>query len=119
MGLEAVACTRVMSRAPVLFDAPGEDGAAKVSEEEQCSTTTSSSSSIGRNSDDDASSERSMAEDNENEAESAYNGGPLHAMEALEEVLPIRYGYILPSSLICSLCCIFTTTFYLLCFSLS
>ncbi|TKY57999.1 hypothetical protein E2542_SST15054 [Spatholobus suberectus] len=75
MGLEAA-----VARASVLIDAPGEDAA-----EEQCST---SSSSIGRNS--DVSSERSM-EEGENEVESAYHG-PLHAMETLEEVLPIRRG---------------------------
>jgi len=61
----------------VLLDAPA-GGAA----EEECST----SSSIGRNSDE--SSERSV-EGGENEVESAYRG-PLHAMETLEEVLPIR-----------------------------
>jgi len=65
-----------MSRA-VLLDAPAIDEA-----EEECST----SSSIGRNS--DVSSERSV-EGGENEVESAYRG-PLHAMETLEEVLPIR-----------------------------
>ena len=67
-----------MSRAAVLLHAQEE-------EEEECSTSTSSS--IGRNS--DVSSERSM-EEGENEVESAYHG-PLHAMETLEEVLPIRY----------------------------
>ncbi|KAJ1442830.1 hypothetical protein SESBI_00713 [Sesbania bispinosa] len=91
MGLEAVACTRTVARASVLFDAPEGGGGetAKVSEE-QCSTTTSSS--IGRNS--DVSSERSMGEDEsgENEAESAYKGGPLHDMQTLEEVLPIKRG---------------------------
>ncbi|RDX98485.1 hypothetical protein CR513_18572, partial [Mucuna pruriens] len=76
MGFEAaVAC------ASVLLDATPEDAT-----EEQCSTA--SSSSIGRNS--DVSSERSM-EEGENEVESAYHG-PLHAMETLEEVLPIRRG---------------------------
>lgn len=70
-----------MSRAAVLLHAPEEDAAA-----EECCTSTSSSS-IGRNS--DVSSERSM-EEGENEVESAYHG-PLHAMETLEEVLPIRY----------------------------
>ncbi|CAJ1972909.1 unnamed protein product [Sphenostylis stenocarpa] len=69
----------MISRAAVLLDAPG-GGAA----EEECST--SSSSSIGRNS--DVSSEGSMKE-GEDEGESAYHG-PLHAMETLEEVLPIR-----------------------------
>ncbi|XP_047171398.1 protein OXIDATIVE STRESS 3 LIKE 2-like [Vigna umbellata] len=68
----------MMTRA-VLLDAPGGGSAA-----EECST--SSSSSIGRNS--DVSSERSV-EGGENEVESAYRG-PLHAMETLEEVLPIR-----------------------------
>nr|AGV54626.1 hypothetical protein [Phaseolus vulgaris] len=67
---------QMMSRA-LLFHAPGGDGA-----EEECST----SSSIGRNS--DVSSERS-AEGGENEVESVYRG-PLHSMETLEEVLPIR-----------------------------
>ncbi|XP_027368932.1 uncharacterized protein LOC113874887 [Abrus precatorius] len=77
MGLETVG-----PRASVLLHAPGKDVA-----EEQCCT---SSSSIGRNS--DVSSERSMGEcDGENEAESVYKG-PLHAMETLEEVLPIRRG---------------------------
>ncbi|KAK7383371.1 hypothetical protein VNO78_29048 [Psophocarpus tetragonolobus] len=70
----------MMARAAVLLDAPLEGAA------EECST--SASSSIGRNS--DVSSERSM-EEGENEVESAYNG-PLHAMETLEEVLPIRRG---------------------------
>lgn len=81
MRLETVPFTRVGSRTSVLFDAPRDH--------EVCSTT--SSSSIGRNSD-DVSSERSMDEsvNGENEAESAYNGGALHHMEALEEVLPIR-----------------------------
>ncbi|KAG4931468.1 hypothetical protein GLYMA_17G226500v4 [Glycine max] len=69
----------MMSRAAVLLHAQEE-------EEEECSTSTSSS--IGRNS--DVSSERSM-EEGENEVESAYHG-PLHAMETLEEVLPIRRG---------------------------
>lgn len=73
MGVE-----EVVARAAVLFDAPPEEVAA-----EECST----SSSIGRNS--DVSSERSM-EEGENEVESVYNG-PLHAMETLQEVLPIRY----------------------------
>lgn len=71
----------MMSRAAVLLHAPEEDAAA-----EECCTS-NSSSSIGRNS--DVSSERSM-EEGENEVESAYHG-PLHAMETLEEVLPIRY----------------------------
>ncbi|XP_061370134.1 protein OXIDATIVE STRESS 3 LIKE 1-like [Gastrolobium bilobum] len=76
-----------VARASVLFDVLE---TAKVSEE-RCSTSSSSSSSIGRNS--DVSSERSMVDDEsaENEAQSAYNG-PLHAMETLEEVLPIRRG---------------------------
>ncbi|KAH1212417.1 hypothetical protein AAZX31_14G097400 [Glycine max] len=72
----------MMSRAAVLLHAPEEDAAA-----EECCTS-NSSSSIGRNS--DVSSERSM-EEGENEVESAYHG-PLHAMETLEEVLPIRRG---------------------------
>lgn len=82
MGIEAVTCKRVLSRDSVLFDAPK-------GLEEPCSTT--SSSSIGRNSD-DVSSERSIGENEseENEVQSSYNGGALHSMEALEEVLPIR-----------------------------
>ncbi|KAK2452760.1 hypothetical protein P8452_00474 [Trifolium repens] len=89
MGFETV--TRVASRTSVLFDAPGDhdDHQGKVLSDEVCSTT--SSSSIGRDSDDDVSSERSMDE-NENEAQSKYNGGALDAMEALEQVLPIRRG---------------------------
>ncbi|KAK7377082.1 hypothetical protein VNO80_02502 [Phaseolus coccineus] len=66
-----------MMSCALLFDAPGGDEA-----EEECST----SSSIGRNS--DVSSERSV-EGGENEVESVYRG-PLHSMETLEEVLPIR-----------------------------
>ncbi|GAU47953.1 hypothetical protein TSUD_06870 [Trifolium subterraneum] len=91
MGFETV--TRVASRTSVLFDAPGDhhDDQGKVLSDEACSTT--SSSSIGRDSDDDVSSERSMNEnENENEAESKYNGGALEAMEALEQVLPMRRG---------------------------
>jgi len=90
MGFETV--TRVASRTSVLFDAPGDDhdDQGKVLSDE-VSSTTSSSSSIGRDSDDDVSSERSMDE-NENEAESKYNGGALDAMEALEQVLPMRRG---------------------------
>jgi hypothetical protein len=92
MGFETV--TRVASRTSVLFDAPGDhdDHQGKVLSDEVCSTT--SSSSIGRDSDDDVSSERSMDE-NENEAQSKYNGGALDAMEALEQVLPIRYTLII------------------------
>ncbi|CAK8569873.1 unnamed protein product [Lathyrus sativus] len=88
MGIETVSFPRVTSRTSVLFDAPGDFDVRK-EVDEVCSTT--SSSSIGRNSDDDVSSERSTVE-NENEAESAYNGGALHDMEALEEALPIRRG---------------------------
>jgi hypothetical protein len=92
MSFETV--TRVASRTSVLFDAPGDhdDHQGKVLSDEVCSTT--SSSSIGRDSDDDVSSERSMDE-NENEAQSKYNGGALDAMEALEQVLPIRYTLII------------------------
>ncbi|MED6221448.1 hypothetical protein PIB30_054773 [Stylosanthes scabra] len=63
-------------------------------EKSECSTT--SSSSIGRNNDDDevVSSERSMENNtNENEAQSSFNNNqPLHAMETLEQVLPMRRG---------------------------
>ncbi|XP_057721552.1 protein OXIDATIVE STRESS 3 LIKE 1-like [Arachis stenosperma] len=85
-------------RANVFMEAREVDDVAKkpaAAEVEECST--SSSSSIGRNSDDDddVSSERSMDsnsnENGENEAQSSYNG-PLHAMESLEQVLPIRRG---------------------------
>lgn len=86
MGIETASFPRVASRTSVLFDAP-EDFDVRKTVDEVCSAT--SSSSIGRNSDDDVSSERSTVE-NENEAESAYNGGAFEAMEALEEVLPIR-----------------------------
>lgn len=91
MRLETKGLTRVETRA-----SPREGGVVKVlseEEEEQCST--SSYSSIGTNS--DVSSERSMAEDKRdsegNEVESAYKyNGPLHAIESLEQVLPIRRG---------------------------
>jgi hypothetical protein len=100
MGFETV--TRVASRTSVLFDAPGDhdDHQGKVLSDEVCSTT--SSSSIGRDSDDDVSSERSMDE-NENEAQSKYNGGALDAMEALEQVLPIRYTLIIKKKNYCFL----------------
>lgn len=85
-----MAIKRVGSRTSVLFDAPRDHDDDDDDQGKVCSTT--SSSSIGRNSDDDdeVSSERSMDENGDNEAESKYNGGALDCMEALEEVLPIR-----------------------------
>ena len=91
MGVETMGLA-VSPRANVFMEAREDDDVAKAEEEEEERCSATSSSSIGRNS--DVSSERSMDdnENGENEAESAYNG-PLHAMETLEQVLPIRYAF--------------------------
>lgn len=54
------------------------------------STSSSSSSSIGKNSDLSERSSSDGEECEENEAQSSYKG-PLEMMDALEEVLPVRY----------------------------
>lgn len=97
----------VASRTTLLFDSPEEARAAAADENNNaakdsnacCASTSSpsslsssSSSSIGKNSD---LSERSCTDgedSEENEAQSSYKG-PLEMMDALEEVLPIRYFF--------------------------
>ena len=91
----------------LVFDSP-EEGRASADDDNNvskdsnaCSASTSSSSSspsssssIGKNSD---LSERSCSDEEdseENEAQSSYKG-PLEMMDALEEVLPMRYYFLL------------------------
>lgn len=61
-----------------------------VEEEDRSGDSSSSTSSIGRNSYEEASEGEGEGGDGE-EVQSKYKGGALDSLEALEEVLPIKY----------------------------
>ncbi|GFQ00046.1 hypothetical protein PHJA_002148600 [Phtheirospermum japonicum] len=76
----------------VVFDEEGKRGLVKSSWNEKASCSNeSSSSSIGKNSDLSEDLSEKSGDDDDEEVESKYKG-PLDAMDALEQVLPIRRG---------------------------